>query len=202
VRSPDETAVVAALDTWRDGDRRLFVVDDGSGVVELRRAHPELPVLLSLPEDDVGRLFPSRPAPGVLVEMEREWPTFVRPSGMGARPLRQEGASGGSVLLLGHARPGAQVALPFEVATPGEYSLRVDAVAGPDQGDYALELDAMPLAEWRGYALEPAPRPGQRSHRALQGGRHWLVARCVGKDPASAGYDMRLDALVGEPAEP
>jgi hypothetical protein len=201
LRSSDETAVVAAFDSWRDGSDRLFVVDDGSGVVELRRAHPELPVLLSLPEDDVGRLFPSHPPPGVLVELEREWPSFVRPSGMAVRPMRQEGASGGAVLLLGHVQPGAQVALPFEVASPGDVVLRVDATAGPDQGDYALELDGVPLARWAGYAPEPQPRRGEASRRTLLAGRHWLVARCEGKAPASLGYDARLDALVGEAVE-
>jgi hypothetical protein len=29
--------------------------------------------------------------------------------------------------------------------------------------------------------------------------RHVLVALCTGRDPASSGYDARLDALVGEP---
>ena len=52
----------------------------------------------------------------------------------------------------------------------------------------------------------PAPRTdrqaradaGPKVTRELRTGRHVLVARCTGRDASSAGYDARLDTLVGE----
>jgi hypothetical protein len=202
LKTRDYTSLAAALDPWTDGDRRLFALEDGSGLVELRRAHPDLPVLLSLSGDDVGRLYVSRPPPGVLVELERTWPTFVRPHGLASRQSRQEDASGGLVLLLSHASPGASLVMPFDVAVAGAYSLRVDGFAGPDSGDYELELDGEPLATWSGYAARVTAARTPPVARTLASGRHELAARCAGHDPASGGYDARLDAIVGEPALP
>jgi hypothetical protein len=84
------------------------------------------------------------------------------------------------------------------VVADGEYALHLDGFAVPEGGDYALELDAAPLAAWRGYAPSPAPRKTEPSRRSLARGRHELIARCTGRDAASAGFDARLDALVGE----
>jgi hypothetical protein len=91
--------------------------------------------------------------------------------------------------------------VPFEVAVPGDYELHVDAYAGPEGGDYALELDGAPLPDLAGYAPVVTPLHGEPTHRTLDAGRHVLVARCTGRHPASQGYDARLDALVGAPAE-
>jgi len=199
LKTRDYTAFAAAYDPQWGGDERLVAMEDGSGLMELRRAHPDLPVFLSLTGEEVGRLYVSRPAPGVLVELERAWPAFVRPNGLAARQLTREGASGGYILLVSHAAPGGEVAIPFDVAVAGSYALRVDGFAGPDQGDYELTLDGAPLASWRGYAPAPAPARSGTSRRELTSGRHVLTARCVGRDPASAGFDARLDALVGDP---
>jgi hypothetical protein len=198
LKSFDGTAVAAALDPWADGARRIFVLDDSSGLAELRRAHPDLPVYLSLPGDDIGKLYARPPPPGVLVELERIWPTLVRPSGMSAHSVRHDGASGGRVLRLVHAKPGAEVAMPFDVATPGDYDIRVDGLEGPDGGNYALSLDGETLPDWHGYAPEGTAIHGERVPLTLAAGRHTLVARCIGRDDASRGYDAELDALVGE----
>jgi hypothetical protein len=202
LRSRDQTAIGAAFDPWGQPER-LYPLDDGSGVVEVRRAHPGVPVFLSLPHDDVGRLVPAPPPPGLLVELERAFPSYQRPFGLSARPLGQAGgASAGAVLGLLHARPGASIDVPFDVTRPGTYRLRVDGALGPDQGDYALGLDGEPLADWAGYAPEPRVQRGSPAVRALAAGRHTLTARCTGRDPASTGYDGRLDAIVGEPLSP
>ena len=198
LKSRDLTSLASAFDPWADGDDRLFVLEDNSGLVELRRAHPQLPVFLSLADDAIGRLYVSRPTPGVLIELEREWPSFVRPVGLATRETPQEGASGGHVLLLSHASPGSRVVLPFDVALPAEYLLRVDGFGGPDQGDYDLLLDGEPLARWRGYAADVSTTRTDAARRTLASGRHVLEALCAGRDPASLGYDARLDALVGE----
>jgi hypothetical protein len=200
VKTPDEIAVAAAFDPWQDGSDRLFVVDDGAGVVEARRAHPELPVILALPMDDIGRLYARPPPPGVSIELERSWPTFVQPEGLGASRARRPAASGGAVLQLAHAHPGSSVAVPFETAAAGRYALRVDALVGPTHGDYELTLDGEPLPPYRGYAAVKEPRRGEAVARALSEGRHVLVATCTGHDDKSTSYDADLDALVGEPA--
>jgi hypothetical protein len=199
LKTRDYTSFAGAFDPWADDDARLFALEDGSGLLELRRAHPDLPVFLSLSGDEVGRLYVSRPAPGVLVELERAWPTFVRPQGLATRQAMQEGASGGSVLLVSHASPGASLVVPYDVGVAGDYAVRVDGFAGPESGDYDLELDGEPLATWRGYAPALTTARTPPAPRTLASGRHVLVARCTGRDPASSGHDARLDAVVGEP---
>ena len=201
LKTRDYTAFAAAFDpVWGGGDR-LVALEDGSGLMELRRAHPDLPVFLSLANEDVGRLYVSRPARGVLVELEQAWPAFVRPRGLASKQVAQEGASGANVLLLSHASPGGEVAIPFDVVLAGSYALRVDGFGGPDEGDYELRLDDEPLASWHGYRPGIAPARTEPSRRDLASGRHVLVARCVGKDAASTGFDARLDAFVGEAVE-
>jgi hypothetical protein len=199
LKSTDEIAVAAAFDPWRDDDARFFVLEDGSGVQELRRAHPDIPFMLSLPRDELGKLYARRMPPGVLIELERTWPSFVRPTGLGASRAKREGASANAVLLLSHAAPGSEATIPFQIAVPGEYLLRVDGMRGPHDGDYALTLDGAPFADWPGYAPEATAAQGERSLRTLDAGRHVLVARCVGHQDASSGYDAELDSLVGEP---
>ena len=198
LKSTDEAEVAAAFDPWADGDERLIVVDDRSGLLELRRSHPDLPVLLSLAGDELGALHPRPPPAGVLVELERSWPAFLRPAGLAASRASWDGASGASVLALTHALPGASVAIPFGVATAGDYLVRVDGFGGPTSGDYALTLDGSPLPAWHGFAPESTPLRGERVPRTLSAGRHTLMAQCLGRDARSSDYDARLDALVGE----
>ena len=200
VRTGDLAAFLAAFDPVVDDDARLPALDDGSGLVELRRAHPALPLWISFAHDQLGKSYAGAPPPGVQVELERSWPTFVRPAGLATKQEPQPGASGGTVLLLSHATPGAGVAIPFETAVAGTYALRVDGFRGPDGGDYALDLDGEPLPPWAGYAPAAEPSHGAKVTRDLTAGRHVLLARCTGRDAASTGYDARLDALVGEVA--
>jgi hypothetical protein len=199
LKTRDHTEVAAAFDPWRDGDDRLFLFDDGSGLLDVRRAHPDLPMFLALPGDGLGALAVPTPPPGLRFELERAWPSLVRPHGLGASRAWRADASGGAALRLGHAQPGAEVTLPFEVVAAGDYVVHLDGLTGPDQGEYALVLDGSSLGTWRGYAAESAPRRGAPVTRALSAGRHALVARCLGRDPASSGYDALLDVLAGEP---
>jgi hypothetical protein len=198
LKSRDFTSLTSAFDPWADGADRLFALEDSSGLLDLRRAHPELPVFLSLPDDAIGHLYVSRPPPGMLLELEREWPSFVRPEALATRESPQEGASGGQVLLVSHASPGSRVVLPFDVAMSADYVLRVDGFGGPDGGDYDLLLDGEPLGRLQGYAADVTRARSDGARRVLASGRHVLEARCAGHDPESHGYDARLDALVGE----
>jgi hypothetical protein len=198
VRTADLTSFLSAFDPVVDDDTRLPTLDDGSGLLELRRSHPSLPMWISLPNAQLGKMYVGPPKPGVLVELERSWPTFVRPAGLATKQEPQYGASGAVVLLLSHAMPSASVAIPFETAVAGTYALRVDGFRGPDEGDYELDLDGEPLPAWTGYAAAVERAPGPKVTRDVPAGRHVLVARCTGRDASSTGYDARLDALVGE----
>ncbi|HEY8087751.1 MAG TPA: hypothetical protein VIF09_07900, partial [Polyangiaceae bacterium] len=199
LKTHDYTAFAAEFDPWSAPEDRIVALDDGSGLLELRRAHPELPVLLSLPGNGVGKLYPAPPPPGVLVELERAWPAFVRPGGLASRQLAQAGASGGFVLLLSHASPGALIRIPFEVSVAGTYALRVDGVASPTDGDYDLALDGSALGAWHGYAEGAHLVKGAPTVRTVSSGRHVLTATCTGKEPGSTDYDAHLDAIVGSP---
>jgi hypothetical protein len=154
--------------------------------------------VLSLPGDALVRAYSTSLPRGVLVELERAWPTFVRPKALATRRAPLDQVSGKSLLRLFHAQPGAEVAIPFEVAIPGEYLVRVDGAVGPDHGDYKLSLDDTFLADWHGYAPEPEARRGDSNRRVLGPGRHTLTIRCVGRDPRSSGHDAFLDDLAGE----
>jgi hypothetical protein len=197
LKTRDYTALAGALDPWADGGARLLALDDGSGLLELRRAHPDLPVLLSLPGDDVGRLYMASPPPGMLIELDRAWPSFVRPAGLATRQAAQAGASGGAVLLVSHATPGSALVVPFDVAAAGDYAVRLDGFAGPDAGDYDVILDGEPLPPWLGYAPSLDAHRTDGARRTLGSGRHVLALRCTGRDDRSTDYVARLDALVG-----
>jgi hypothetical protein len=195
LESRDAIAVIAAYEGDRD---RVAVQDDRSGLLDLRRARPELPLLLALEHDEVGRMYTPPPAPGLLVELERAWPSFQRPSGLGARALDDASASGGAVLDIAWSREGAEIAIPFDVTTGARYALRVSGIAGPDHGDYALAIDGEPLATWRGHALSPEARRTDAVERTLAQGRHTLTARCTGRAAESSGHRAMLDALIGD----
>jgi hypothetical protein len=197
LKTRDYTALAAALDPWADDGARMFVLEDGSGLLELRRAHPQLPVLLSLPGDDLGRIYAGAPPAGTLIELERAWPSFVRPRGLATRQAAVQGASGGSVLQVSHAAPGAELLVPFDVAVPDDYSVRIDGFAGPEDGDYDITLDGEPMPPWSGYAPVAAATRTAAVRRAMTSGRHLLALRCTGRDAASTGFGAQLDALVG-----
>jgi hypothetical protein len=200
IKSPDPTAIAAAMDPWVDRGRRLYVLDDRSGLQDLRRRHPDLPVMLSLAGDELGRLYATDPPPpGLLLELERAWPSYQAPRGLGAVHWETslEGIRSGRVLLLHHASIGSYVDIAFEAGQPGTYALHLDGIAGPDQGDYEASIDGAPLAPWKGYAPARAKRSSEPVKLDVGPGRHVLRLRCSGKSVESEGFDAQLDALVG-----
>jgi hypothetical protein len=158
----------------------------------VRRAHPDLPVYLSLPEDQLGKLYVGPPPELARLELERAWPSFVYPSGLQAR---QQGA----LLRLTHAQPGAELVVHVELARPGDYELHLEGVSGPEQGDWSVSFDGEPLAPWHGYAPLADLRETPGTLRRVGPGRHVLRLRCGGRTEPSAGTDALLDALVGVP---
>lgn len=202
-RSSDVPALVAALDPDRDDARIHLVADDKSGLLDVRRTYPDLPLILSLERDEIGTaLGLAPPKPGLLVELERAWPTFVRPEGLAASPhdtkmVPQGTVSGGRALFLAHASPGASLRVPFDVAREGDYVVRLDGLAGPSNGNYAIALDATPLPRYEGFAPTVEPRRGAEARVHLTAGRHTLTFRCEDKHEAATSYDAVFDALVG-----
>jgi hypothetical protein len=204
VRTHDGLEAAAAYDPEIDSARRLVVLDDYSGLSEIRRTMPDLPVLIVNADHRIGRFPVAPPTPTqLLVELEREWPAFVRMENVGARvENRKELApSGERVLHVLVAQAGARIAMPFEVGVGGRFAVRVDGLGGPDHGNWSLSLDGHALPPYRGYSAQPTKLRGRTSEPlTLAAGRHVLVAKLDGHDAASSGDLADFDALIGTPA--
>ena len=204
-RSSDSPALVAALDPERDDARIHLVTDDRSGLLDVRRTYPDLPLILSLERDEIGTaLGLAPPKPGLLIELERAWPSFQRPQGLAASPHETQKlappitTSGTRALFVGHASPGASLSIPFDVALEADYVLRLDAIVGPKHGNYAVSIDATSLPAYEGYAPSLELRRGAESAPThLTPGRHILTFRCEGKHASATDYDAAFDALIG-----
>jgi hypothetical protein len=205
IATPDSYGYIAALDPAKDAPARHLLVDDRSGLIEVRRAYPTLPTYFAGPLEIEGRELPP-PAPGLHVEMESAWPSFQRVHKLGARRIdsRREvnlAASGGEALAIFVAEPGATLTIPFDVIEGGKMVLRMDGIATPNSGDYELTIDGEPLPVWHGWAPRSELRRGAPSEpRVLAKGKHVFVARCLGKPAESRGMLAAFDALIGEPA--
>ncbi len=204
---PDVHSYFAAIDPWRDGDRLIFLHDDRAGEVDARRAHPELPVWLVRPG---GVVLPVRlppPPPGLQLEFERAWPSFQRPTGLGASIIHtmeccRIETSGNRALMLFEVDPGDTLDVPFDLATTGNYTLRLDAVTAPNHGRFEILVDGERVLTHDGYAPDRRLVRGEPSApRTLYAGPHVFTARSLGRDPRSTGYGAVFDALIATPAE-
>ncbi len=120
---------------------------------------------------------------------------------------------GKDVLLFQAEGPGARVEIPFEVPESGQYELSTQLAQGPDYGVYEILLDGKPVV---GRDLEHEPGADIRSQTKFDGyaydtyvgldrqigwldlskGRHSLTFVCLGKNPASGGYDVGVDNFI------
>jgi hypothetical protein len=206
----DEMSFISAFDPYRDGDARVLVRFDGSGLKDLRRLRPDLTVHSVLEGDQIQTSKLPAPPPGLLVELERAWPSFIRREGdVGYKVVRSQqccqlDASGERLLFVFHGTLGASLKIPFFVPKSGSFALRVDTVSGADHGIWSTAIDGAPLSTIDGYGDKPALKKGEEQLRTLSAGDHVLTLTCVGKNPASKGLSMSFDALIGsaQPGEP
>ncbi|MBI2388687.1 MAG: hypothetical protein HYV09_03635 [Deltaproteobacteria bacterium] len=196
----DQLSWIAAFDP---SDGPLVARFDGSGLKDLRRAFPDLPVHSVLAGDQLQTQVLPPPPPGLLVELERAWPSFLRPNGVGTKTANAKScckvqASGDHVLYVFEAREGASFTIPFSAPRAGRFALRVDGMVAPDYGTWSIAIDEHALPPWDGWAKDIAHKPGAPSAPIdLAAGRHVLTFRCTGRNPASTGYRAAFDALVG-----
>jgi len=194
----DEMSYIAAFDPYRDHKDRIVVRFDGSGLKDLRRAYPDLPVTSVLEGDTFQTTQLAAPPPGLLVELERAWPTFLRPNGVAAKSLYAKEASGERVLFFLVAEKGGTMSLPFTSPRAGRFALRVDGLVAPDYGSYSIKVDDRALPDWDGYAPSVAHKQGTPSEPLeLSAGPHTITFTCTGKRAESKGTLAGFDALVG-----
>jgi hypothetical protein len=204
----DEMSFISAFDPYRDGDARVLVRFDGSGLKDLRRLRPDLVVHSVLEGDQVQTSKLPAPPPGLLVELERAWPSFIRRTGdVGYKVERSQqccqlDASGERILFVFHGTVGASLTIPFYAVKSGSFSLRLDTLTGPDYGIWSAAIDGTPLTTIDGYGEKVALKKGEEQVRTLTAGDHVLTLTCTGKNPASKGLSMSFDALVGSESLP
>src|SRR5690606_16496719 len=181
--------------------------DGPAGAHDLRRLHPTLPVYEAKPPNSFTRIDVPPPPHDFYVELERAWPAFMRPSGLGAlfghtRKLFDLGASSGHGLYVFEASPGAKVTIPIWIPASGRYSVRLHYFEGPDLGDYKVTLDGHVLPLLRGYHPQYRRVGGAPSVPIeLEAGTHELVVECLGKHESSSGYRALLDVFSGTKVE-
>lgn len=204
----DDFAWLAAFDPAADGDARVLVRFDGSGLKDLRRLHPEWPVHAVLEGEKVQTQQMPPVPPGLMVELDRAWPSYVRPFGVDAVGTRvinaktccKVEASGERVLYVFHANPGSTFEVPFTAPVAGRFALRVDGMSAPDYGTWSISVDGHPLPAWDGWSKDFALKRGTPSEPVeLGAGRHVLRFSCAGKNPESTGYRGSFDTLIGAP---
>jgi hypothetical protein len=202
----DAMARTASFDPGRDGRGLIVVEDDRSGLLDLRRTHPTLPVVVVTPSGDVGVPVLPPPPPGLLVELERAWPSYQRVDGLAATSIHAPTAlsmpsSGENVLYVFHAREGGTLTIPFDVAQSGRFVLRLSGLLAPNLGDYAIRVDDVALPTWHGFARRPVMFRGVSSDPVfLAAGRHVFRATCLGHAPLANDNLAVFDSLAGEPA--
>lgn len=118
------------------------------------------------------------------------------------------------VLQLHAEGAGSKFDIPFEVGQDGRYELVAQMAQAPDCGIYEVMLDGKPVNPEVSLEHEPGANLGAGTRidgyfseiyvaqdhllawRALSRGRHVLTLRCVGKNPASSGYNTGVDTLI------
>lgn len=208
IATVDTLGILNGFDPWTDGDRRFLILDGPHGFHDLRALHPSLPVYEARPPATLLRVEPEPASTKRFsIELERAWPSFQRPSGLGAaavhaKPLFGVHAGSAHALYVFEAKPSAKLVIPIWVPRSGRYSIRLHTLQGPDHGDYKITLDDHVLPLHIGYHPEHRRVVSAPSVPIeLSEGRHVFVAECLGKQKASTGYRAIFDTLTGVEVE-
>jgi len=123
---------------------------------------------------------------------------------------------GKDLLSLDAAGAGARVTIPFDVAAPGRYELVAEMAKAPNYGNYIVLVDGQPTnIDNRKPESSEIPFPGPVVYHNYEAevyvgssqplgffrfdrGRHTVTLECVGKEVASAGYNIGIYDLVLE----
>ncbi len=120
---------------------------------------------------------------------------------------------GKDVILFEGEGPGARIEIPFQVDEAGEYELSTQVAQAPDYGVYEILLDGKPVAarelehepgadiraqtKFDGYAYDTyVGLDRQIGWLNLSKGRHSLTFVCLGRNPASGGYNLGVDNVI------
>jgi hypothetical protein len=98
--------------------------------------------------------------------------------------------------------PGALLEVEFEVKKPGRFDLVAYLPQGPDSGTYQVALDGEASGAPRVFFSPAAVMPAGRilGSFTFTPGRHRLRFTCIGKAPASRGYDMAVGPVILAPS--
>lgn len=200
----DTLGYIAGWNPWADRGRRFFVLDGSHSFHDLRALHPSFPVYEAHPPGRLVLADPPPPKPQTFwIELERAWPSFQRPEGLGAAAVQTSPhigirASYEHALYVFASKPRAKISIPVWIPKSGRYSVQLHSIKGPDHGDYKIMLDDHVLPLHRGYSPEHkrvASAPSVPIE--LEAGRHLLIAECLGKQRESTGYLAIFDVLTG-----
>jgi hypothetical protein len=120
---------------------------------------------------------------------------------------------GKDVILFEGEGPGARLQVPFGIDEDRDYELRTQVAQGPKYGVYDVWLDGKPVtgpelehepgadieegAQFDGYAKTTYVGLDQEiGWQHLTRGPHDLTFVCVGKNPASKGFDLGVDNII------
>ena len=123
---------------------------------------------------------------------------------------------GKDLLTLTASGPGARVTFPFDVPEAGRYELVAEMAKAPNYGNYIVFVDNQPTnIDNRKPESSEIPFPGPVVYHNYESevyvgssqplgffrfdkGRHTVTLECVGKEVASAGYDIGIYDVVLE----
>jgi hypothetical protein len=200
----DNYGFISTIDPPANLPGHVIALDDHASLVELRHAHPDLPLWRAERRALGEAITPPPLAPGFRVELEAAWPSFQRPQGLGAKRIQPRKvfeleASGDEALGVFRSSLGATLRVPFEISASGSFLVTLVGFAGPEMGRYEATVDGAMIGLWEGYSAERVRRElVSRDPVALDPGRHELSLRCTGKDAASRDYLGAFDLLRGD----
>jgi hypothetical protein len=110
--------------------------------------------------------------------------------------------SGGNVLSWYPSQDGAEMTLQIPCATDGMFHLVARMVTGPDEGTVQFILDGKPVgAAVDLYSPKMTPREVSLDTLTLKAGTIPLVLKLEGKNPASTGLVVGIDAFILRPLQ-